>query len=217
MAGLAALGLLTVIAGVLSGHSTINYVLTRDAREAALSWAGEIDKGLSERGLPAARLLDKDVQVVDAAQFRADVTDQAGKPTSLPPTSTSSDGFNLVENFNRMTGGWVLGHIKQSKDEFVSKLDGFALLTPDQAPLAVAGNLSPASLKDMLGHGDAAASLAQSVKANAVETAEMQGGAMSASLSSPCPKAARFPASTLLPSTNRPPPRSSISRSPSLP
>ena len=44
MTGLVLLGLLTVIAGVLSGRSTIDYVLGRDAREAALSWAGQIDK-----------------------------------------------------------------------------------------------------------------------------------------------------------------------------
>ena len=37
MTGLVLLGLLTVIAGVLSGRSTIDYVLGRDAREAALS------------------------------------------------------------------------------------------------------------------------------------------------------------------------------------
>ena len=175
MAGLVVLGLLTVVAGVLSGRSTVNYVLARDAREAALSWAGEIDKGLSEQGSPAARLLDKDLQVLDAAKFRADVTNQTGKPTSLPASSTSAGGFSLIENFDRLTMGWTLGHIKQTKDEFVSKLDGFAVLAPDQAPLAVAGNLSQAGLKDMLGHGDAAATLAQSVEANAVETAEMQG------------------------------------------
>jgi diguanylate cyclase (GGDEF)-like protein len=175
MAGLVALGLLTVVAGVLSGRSTINYVLARDAREAALSWAGEIDKGLSEQGSPSARLLDKDLQVLDAAKFRADVTDQAGKPTSLPASSTSADGFSLIENFDRLTMGWTLGHIKQTNDEFVSKLDGFAVLALDRAPLAVAGKLSPASLKDMLGQGDAATRLAQSVEANAVETAEMQG------------------------------------------
>ena len=33
MAGLVVLGLLTVIAGVLSGHSTVDYVLGRDAQE----------------------------------------------------------------------------------------------------------------------------------------------------------------------------------------
>ena len=50
MAGLLVLGLLTVVAGVLSGRSTINYVLSRDAREAALSWAGEINRTLNALG-----------------------------------------------------------------------------------------------------------------------------------------------------------------------
>jgi hypothetical protein len=37
MAGLVILGLLTVVAGILSGRSTLDYVLVRDARDAALS------------------------------------------------------------------------------------------------------------------------------------------------------------------------------------
>ena len=56
MAGLVVLGLLTVIAGVLSGRSTIDYVLARDAREAALSWATALNSGTSEQpaqGSPA--------------------------------------------------------------------------------------------------------------------------------------------------------------------
>jgi hypothetical protein len=39
MAGLVVLGLLTVVAGVLSGRSTVGFVLNRDSHEAALSWA----------------------------------------------------------------------------------------------------------------------------------------------------------------------------------
>jgi hypothetical protein len=73
IAGLVVLGLLTVVAGVLSGRSTINYVLARDAREAALRWAAEIDKRLGEQASPPPRLLDKDLQVVDAAKLNADV------------------------------------------------------------------------------------------------------------------------------------------------
>ncbi|HEV7463308.1 MAG TPA: hypothetical protein VGN85_05275, partial [Methyloceanibacter sp.] len=42
-----------VVAGVLSGRATINYVLARDAREAALSWAAEIDKRLGEQASPS--------------------------------------------------------------------------------------------------------------------------------------------------------------------
>jgi len=65
MAGLVVLGLLTVIAGVLSGRSTINYVLARDAREAALSWANDLNKSLTEQG-PHAPQLDKNLEVLDA-------------------------------------------------------------------------------------------------------------------------------------------------------
>ena len=71
IAGLVVLGLLTVVAGVLSGRSTINYVLARDAREAALSWADR--QALGEQASPPPRLLDKDLQVVDAAKLNADV------------------------------------------------------------------------------------------------------------------------------------------------
>ena len=76
MAGLVVLGLLTVIAGVLSGRSTINYVLTRDARQAALSWAGDINTSLGELGPHAPQLLDQSLEVLDAEKFAS----QAGKP-----------------------------------------------------------------------------------------------------------------------------------------
>jgi hypothetical protein len=47
MVGLVVLGLLTVIAGVGSGRSAIDYVPNRDAREAALSQAAKLDASLS--------------------------------------------------------------------------------------------------------------------------------------------------------------------------
>jgi hypothetical protein len=69
MAGLVVLSLLTVVAGVLSGRSTINYVLARDAREAALRWAGDINKSLSELGPHAPQLLDQSLEALDAEKF----------------------------------------------------------------------------------------------------------------------------------------------------
>jgi hypothetical protein len=47
MAGLVVLGLFTLVAGVLSGRSATNYVLARDAHDAATSWAGKIDTKLT--------------------------------------------------------------------------------------------------------------------------------------------------------------------------
>src|SRR3990170_1604407 len=131
LAGLVVLGLLTVVAGVLSGRSTINYVLARDAREAALSWAGEINKSLSELGPRAPQLLDKSLEVLDAEKFAS----QSGKPANLPASSTSNDGFTLVEDLDRLTTGWVLSHIYQSQSEFVSKLEGFAVAQAAAAAL----------------------------------------------------------------------------------
>ncbi len=178
MAGLVVLGLLTVVAGVLSGRSTINYVLARDAREAALSWAAEIDKRLGEQAFPSPRLLDKDLQVLDAAKLNADVASPSGAGASLPTNSTfNTDGFSLIEGLDRLTMGWALSHIYRTHNEFVSKLDGFAVLAPDGATLAVGGNLSPASLQTMLGESGGGAALAQSVNDNAVGTVAIPGDA----------------------------------------
>jgi hypothetical protein len=79
MAGLVVLGLLTVVAGVLSGRST----MARDAREAALSWAGDINKSLSELGPHAPQVLDQSLEVLDADKFAS----QSGKLASLPAPS----------------------------------------------------------------------------------------------------------------------------------
>lgn len=92
-AGLVVLGLLTVVAGVLSGRSTINYVLARDAREAALSWAGEVNNSLGQLGPHAPQFLDQNLQVLSADAF----ADQSGKQTNLPASSTYKEDFPLVE------------------------------------------------------------------------------------------------------------------------
>ena len=49
MAGLVTLGLLTVVAGVVSGRSAIDFALGKDARDAALSWSAQIQKGLASQ------------------------------------------------------------------------------------------------------------------------------------------------------------------------
>jgi hypothetical protein len=167
MAGLVVLGLVTVIAGVLSGRSTINYVLARDAREAALSWANELEKGLSEQGPHAPQLIDEKLDVLNADQFAS----QSGKLASLPTSSTSKNDFTLVEDLDRLTTGWVLRHMSDSQNEFVSKRQGFAVLGSDQAPLAVGGDLSPQALNSMLSQSDGKAALAQAIRDDAVATA----------------------------------------------
>ena len=84
MAGLVVLGLLTVVAGVLSGRSTINYVLARDAREAALSWAGKVNSSLGQLGPHAPQFLDQSLEVLNADQFDTLTRlDQLGVPIAM--------------------------------------------------------------------------------------------------------------------------------------
>jgi diguanylate cyclase (GGDEF)-like protein len=171
MAGLVILGLLTVIAGVLSGRSTINYVLSRDAREAALSWAGDVNKSLNAGGPHAPQLLDRPFDVVNPDGFAA----ENGKAAVLPASATSKHDMTLVEDIARMTTGWLIRHMSPSENRFVSELDGFAVLGPDAQPLAVGGNLTQGDLATMLARGDAKAAVARAVADDAVVTAPLPG------------------------------------------
>ena len=170
MAGLVVLGLLTVVAGVLSGHSTIDYVLGRDANEAALSWARQIDTALGGTAETPGRVLDKDFQVLDPASFQENLASMAGKPASLPANqSFSQRGFGLIEAIDRLTGGWALGRSNQLKDDFVSKLDGFAVLNADEKPIATAGNLTSGKLASLFALGNVRDTLAESKQDDAVK------------------------------------------------
>ena len=147
MAGLVVLGLLTVVAGVLSGRSTIDYVLGRDAREAALSWAGtdqhepepSKDRTLRSFSTRASRCSNP-------ASVRQPIR-QASEPAgqARPPRTTSP--WSRTRSPDHRLG--LEPHLPIA-DEFVSKLDGFAVLGADQTPLAVGGDLVAAALKDML-------------------------------------------------------------------
>ena len=63
----------------------------------------------------------------------------------------------------------------QSQSDFVSQLKGFAVLAPDQTPLAIGGKLTPADLAALLGQADNKAALAQSVGDGAVVAASLPG------------------------------------------
>lgn len=155
---------------MLSGHSTVDYVLGRDAQEAALSWAAEIDTKLDKSDAPR-HVLDKDVQVLDPSSFQ-NLTSMSGKPASLPANQGfSRGGFGLVEVLDRMTGGWALGHRRQPKDDFVSKLDGFAVLDPNETPIATAANLSANKLETLLTQDKVREALSTSTRENAIDVA----------------------------------------------
>ena len=80
-----------------------------------------------------------------------------------------------IEQIDRLTTGWALSHMYQSQSDFVSQLKGFAVLAPDQTPLAIGGKLTPADLAALLGQADNKAALAQSVGDGAVVAASLPG------------------------------------------
>jgi len=175
MAGLVILGLVTLVAGVLSGQSTINNVLDRDAREAALTWTRAIDNHLLE--------LDEDERVQNDAGLRNMAERASGAGIKLPADhSFRADGFNLIDSFDRLTRGWLLSNIDKSSHEFVSRLDRFAILTPKGTVLAVGGNLipqarklTPEALDSLLRQSDVRNALARATSEEIVEIVDIPG------------------------------------------
>jgi diguanylate cyclase (GGDEF)-like protein len=175
MAGLVILGLLTVVAGIVSGRSTINYVLSRDAREAALSMSAEMEKGLASQPTAETHMFGKPVEILDAHALSQGAAESGSKAMLPASRSLKEDGFGLIEWFDNVTKGWVLGDGQQSSGQFVSKLDGFAVLGPDRKPLAVAGSLSQDKMKSLFGDAKVSAAFGQAVKQDSVEVAQVPG------------------------------------------
>ncbi len=176
MAGLVILGLFTVAAGVLSGRSTINYVLDRDAREAALTWTAELDERLRNPTTPQYAS-GEDVRILNEAGLRNLASGADASDLSLPPSpSFRGDGLSLIDGFNRLTRGWLLSNLDEEKGEFVSQRDGFALLTPESDALAVGGDLAPEALSNLLAEPDVKKAFARAIRDDKIELADLSGG-----------------------------------------
>ena len=174
MAGLVTLGLFTVVAGVLTGRSSVNYVLGRDAREAALTWSGKIDAQLRSPQSDAADSTTPDIQALNATAL-GELAAGSQEAITLPARSSfSGDGFALIDGFNRLTRGWFLSNLDEKSGEYVSQMDGFAVMTPKGQALAVGGGLSPDALSDILERG-AGTALAKAVRDDTVELADISG------------------------------------------
>ncbi len=170
MTGLVVLGLLTVVAGVLSGYSTVDYVLGRDAQEAALSWATKINAALASPNVPD-RLLDQNLDVLDADAL----ANSAGSPGLLPANQGFQGGFG-IELFDRLTGGRALAGAGHSNDDFVSKLDGFAILDANGKPLARAGNLTASNLDTLFARDNVRNALSALKRDDAIAVASADAG-----------------------------------------
>ena len=164
MAGLVVLGLFTLVAGVFSGRSATNYVLAKDAHDAAVNWAGKVDNKLTAPGPVPSHVLDQNVEIFDPAKFRSD----ADAPQARVPIGADDDDLGLLGGLDQIMMSWAIKRADPARDDYVSKLDGFTIVGLDRAPLAASGNMTPARLNDLLARKDVEASFNAAVRQRTV-------------------------------------------------
>ena len=170
MAGLVIIGLLTVVAGVVSGRSAIDFALGKDARDAALSWSAQVEKGLASGSSVDPTVLDRKVQILQPDRLRAASTSQ---PVTLPADANfGNDAPGLA---GALGMGWILGRGDEQRDEFVSQLEGFAVLSPQREPLAVAGDLPADKVPALFAQKDVSDAFANAVAQKSVEIVSLPG------------------------------------------
>lgn len=164
MLGLVALGLFTVMAAVLSGRSAIDYALEVEAADAAKAWGTETDKRL--RGTlegPEAIPTDDSLHILQPEALRQRLASGADEAPSVPEASVGVSHQMFAERIRWLTGGLLTADTGGSSDDYVSKMDGFAVLTPRGETLAVGGGVAPGALSGKLGTETAKTALAEAV------------------------------------------------------
>nr|WP_069094568.1 GGDEF domain-containing protein [Methyloligella halotolerans] len=164
MIGLVILGLLTVVAGVLTGRTTLQHVLQTDARDATISWTKVVDTSLSKSGK-----LDNEVLGLQTRVLAPDALAQHANSVA------SADVYDLHKTDPRGGGlenlmlDWIGNNGASNPDDYVSRLDGFAILSPNRKLLATGGNFDGKSFAEALKDPAAQAGLDQ-----AIETGHLQ-------------------------------------------
>ncbi|MEG6508043.1 EAL domain-containing protein [Methyloligella sp. 2.7D] len=150
MAGLIILGLLTVVAGIMSGRSTLQYVLESDAGQAVENWTNLIDENLTATGTLPGQVLGENVEIIAPKIL-------AGHTSPGNDTAPFSRNGGLVGEHQRSVNGlenfalqWVSKSRTQGDEGYVSKLGGFAVLAPDHSILATGGSFNGDVLKGAL-------------------------------------------------------------------
>ena len=176
MLGLVVLGLFTVTAAVLSGGSAINYALEVEASNAAHAWGTEADKRLrgaldGEEALPAGEAL----HVIDPAALRRHLTSDPSAASSMPTISVNESHRKFADRLRWLTGGLLAADPGRSGEDAVSKMEGFAVLSPSGKTMAVGGPIAPDVLIRTLQTGQNREAIAAAVALKEITVAELPG------------------------------------------
>lgn len=158
MVGLVLLGLLTVVAGVMTGRTTLQHVLQTDARDATISWTKVVDASLSKNGHLNREILGLQTRVLEPEQLERHSQSEASPEVyDLQDTRSGAGLENAVLS-------WIDSHREKNSDDYVSRLGGFAILSPDRKVLATAGNLDVEGVSTALRNPAAREGLSQAVE-----------------------------------------------------
>ncbi len=153
MVGLLILGLFTVVAGFVSGRSTVQYALSTDARQASAAWVERVEREL--------QLLDAS-GIGEVAGRRITVTapellrklqnpplEFGASRTKIAPSARQVTG--LLAGVDRIFSGWIRGITELLDSEnHVSRVIDFALLDRTGTPILRSTNFTPAALASIL-------------------------------------------------------------------
>lgn len=159
MGGLVVLGLLTVLAGIVTGRTTLRYVLEKDAESAAMSWTHIAEASIeAQKGL-ASHLLGQNIVVHRSTELTRNIKAAENAPKASPVTELAdkTPRSGGLENFVLR---WVRNKQNGKKQTFVSRLSGFAILDPSRKVLASGGDLTPQALSRALRNRDVRMALA---------------------------------------------------------
>jgi hypothetical protein len=153
MAGLVVLGILTVMAGVFSGRTTLQYALAKDASDAAIHWAKEADAQLHASGGASGEVLGKTLDRLKPEQFDTLLS-------GFKPESGQIGGDQLPNKWaaglERFILDFLFARPDQAAGEHVSTLQGIAVVDADGALMATA-SVPPALVSVLLGDAAVAA------------------------------------------------------------
>ncbi len=158
MVGLVMLGLLTVVAGVMTGRTTLQHVLETDARDATISWTKVVDANLSKSGKLDNEILGLKTEVLEPESLKSHAGSAARPEVYALHKTYSGPGLeNALLN-------WINSRREQNSDEYVSRLAGFAILSPSREVLATGGDFDAESLSVAMRNPAAREGLNQAIR-----------------------------------------------------
>ncbi|MDA7946532.1 MAG: EAL domain-containing protein [Hyphomicrobiaceae bacterium] len=153
MVGLIVLGVLTVTAGFYSGHSTFEYALSTDARQASTRLVSQAETSLFGKHVGGAKQVAGEPVVVVAPRLFSQLREDASRDGSRDLEIAKSVHGNsfLLKTLDKYLSGWM-SNLTQVFDteNHVSDIVRFAVIDPAGAVVLRSQDFKPEALTSLL-------------------------------------------------------------------